>query len=93
MYLHTYLCTYLHTLIHNIRWIILFQVEYFDQGDPCPQKRSSTCQKAERFFVNAQNTINSVRETVSQRVMNSRLRQYYIRSQLSRLSPSLLFDI
>jgi hypothetical protein len=45
------------------------------------------------FFFNAQNTIDSVRETVSQRVMNFCTRQYYIRSQLSRLSPSILFDI
>jgi hypothetical protein len=65
------------------------------------QKKSGSCrcictstrQKVGRFFVNSQSTIISVCETVSQRVIYSCTRRYYIRSQLSRSSPSVLFDI
>ena len=57
------------------------------------QIHTSTCQKAGRFFVNAQNTINSVREIGSQKGLNSCTHALiYIRSQLSRSLSSVLFD-
>ena len=58
------------------------------------QIHTRTCQKAGRFFVNAQNTSNSVREIGSQKGLHSCTHALiYIRSQLSRSLSSVLFDI